>query len=92
MQTGELADITFLSNGALTVAAQRMGLGVRLSHGAVDLVSLGVDARTFATLKGEALMRPLTILRSGVASFVFRDPFDVDWEVAVIGSVPLIPV
>jgi hypothetical protein len=92
METGDLADVTFLSNGPLTLAAQRMGLGVLLGLGAVDVISVGVDSRTFATLKGEALMRPLTVLRSGVASFMIRDPFNVTWEIAVIGSVPLIPV
>jgi hypothetical protein len=92
MQTGELADTTFLSNGPLTLAVQRVGLGVVLGKGALELVSIGVDARTFANLKGAVLMRPLTVLRSGVASLVFRDPFNVNWEVAVVGSVPLIPV
>lgn len=92
LQTGELADTSFLSNGPLTLAAQRVGLGTVLGKGAIELVSIGVDARTFANLKGTVLMRPLTVLRSGVASFVFRDPFNVNWEVAVAGSVPLIPV
>jgi hypothetical protein len=92
MQTGDLADITFLANGPLTLAAQRMGLGTLLSEGALHMVSVGVDARTFATLKGEVLMRPFTILRSGAASFVFRDPLNVHWEIAVVGSVPVIPV
>jgi hypothetical protein len=92
LQTGDLADITFLSNGPLTLAAQRMGLAVLLGQGAVDMISIGVDSRTFATLKGEALMRSLTVLRSGVASIVVRDPFFVTWEIAVVGSVPLIPV
>jgi hypothetical protein len=92
MQTGDLADVTFMNHGPLTIAAQRMGLGVVLSLGAVDMISLGVDSHTFATLKGEALMRPLTILRSGAASFLFRDPLNVNWEIAVVGSVPLIPV
>lgn len=91
-QTGELADITFLSNGPLTLAAERLGLGAIIGEGAIQTVSIGVDSHTFATLKGRALMRPLTILRSGVASFVFRDLFNVNWEVAVLGSVPLIPV
>ena len=27
-----------------------------------------------------------------IASFTFRDPFNVNWEIAVVGSVPLIPV
>jgi hypothetical protein len=92
LQTGELADVSFFSNGPLTLAAQRVGLATRIGEGALDYVSLGVDARTFATLKGEALMRPLTVTRSGIASFVVRDPFNVTWEITVVGSVPLIPV
>jgi catechol 2,3-dioxygenase-like lactoylglutathione lyase family enzyme len=91
-QTGELADISFLANGPLILAVERLGAAARLGDGALGLVSIGVDARTFATLKGHVLMRPLTILRTGVASFVFRDPFSVNWEIAVAGSVPLIPV
>ena len=92
LQSGELADTTFLSNGPLTLAVQSVGLGVVLGQGALETVSIGVDSHTFATFKGEVLMRPLTVLRSGVASFIFRDPFNVNWEVAVLGSVPLIPV
>ena len=92
LQTGELADTTFLSNGPLTLAAQSVGLGVALDQGALLTVSIGVDSHTFVTFKGEVLMRPLTVLRSGVASFLFRDPFNVNWEVTVLGSVPLIPV
>jgi hypothetical protein len=92
LQSGEMAETSFLSNGPLTLAAQRVGLGVLLGQGVLETVSLGVDARTFATIKGEVLMRPLTVLRSGIASFTFRDPFNVNWEIAVVGSVPLIPV
>jgi hypothetical protein len=92
LQSGEMAETSFLSNGPLTLAAQRVGLGVLLGQGALETLSLGVDSRTFATIKGEVLMRPLTILRSGIASITFRDPFNVNWEIAVIGSVPLIPV
>src|SRR5829696_9216724 len=92
LQSGEMAETSFLSNGPLTLAAQRVGLGVMLGQGALETVSLGVDSHTFAAIKGEVLMRPLTILRSGIASFTFRDPFNVNWEIATIGSVPLIPV
>jgi hypothetical protein len=92
LQTGEIADISFLSNGPLTLAAQGVGLGAVLGQGALDTISLGVDSRTFTTLKGAVLMRPLTVLRSGIASFTFRDPFNVNWEIAVVGSVPLIPI
>jgi hypothetical protein len=41
LQTGELADTSFLSNGPLTLAAQRVGLGVLLGQGALETVSLG---------------------------------------------------
>lgn len=92
LQTGELADVSFLANGPLVLAVERMGLGVILNQGVLDLVSLGVDSHTFAQLKGQVLMRSLTLLRSGIASFVFRDPLNVNWEIAVLGSVPLIPV
>jgi catechol 2,3-dioxygenase-like lactoylglutathione lyase family enzyme len=92
LQSGEMAETSFLSNGPLTLAAQRVGLDVILGQGALETVSLGVDSHTFAAIKGEVLMRPLTILRSGIASFTFRDPFNVNWEIATIGSVPLIPV
>jgi catechol 2,3-dioxygenase-like lactoylglutathione lyase family enzyme len=92
MQTGELADTTFLANGPLTLAVQNVGLANLLDRGALEMVSIGVDARAFTALKGEVLMRSFTVLRTGVASFVFRDPFNVNWEIAVAGSVPLIPV
>jgi catechol 2,3-dioxygenase-like lactoylglutathione lyase family enzyme len=92
MQTGELADISFLANGPLVLAVQRMGLGVILNQGVLEMVSLGVDSHTFAQLKGAVLMRSLTLLRSDATSFVFRDPMNVNWEIAVLGSVPLIPV
>jgi catechol 2,3-dioxygenase-like lactoylglutathione lyase family enzyme len=91
VQTGELADISFLASGPLVLAVQRMGLGVILNQGVLEMVSLGVDSRTFAQLKGAVLMRNLTVLRSDAASFVFRDPMNVNWEIAVVGSVPLIP-
>lgn len=92
LQTGELADVSFLSSGAVTLAVRRLGLAARIGAGAIELVSIGVDSGTFNALKGEALMRPLTVLRSDIASFVFKDPFNVTWEIAVAGSVPLIPV
>ena len=92
LQSGELADTSFLANGPLVLAVQRMGLGVILNQGVLEMISLGVDAHTFAQLKGAVLMRNLTVLRSDAASFVFRDPMNVNWEIAVLGSVPLIPV
>lgn len=81
------ADISILRNGPLTLALHRVGGGARLERGIVDHLSVAVDAKTFASLKGEALIRPLTIVRGGDASVTFRDPFGVTWEVTVRGSV-----
>jgi hypothetical protein len=36
-------------------------------------------------------MRNLTMLRNEAAAFAFRDPMNVNWEIAVLGSLPLIP-
>jgi len=86
MRTGTEADVTYMANGPLTLALHRAGRGARLEAGIVDHLSVAVDATTFATIKGEVLMRPLTVLRSGDASFTFRDPFGLAWEVTVRSS------
>ena len=90
LQTGELAQVSFLSNGPLTLAAQGRAWCSPGSGCARDRVA----RCRLAHLRPErcVLMRPLTVLRSGIASFTFRDPFNVNWEIAVVGSVPLIPV
>lgn len=82
--SGTEADITTLRNGPLTLALQRVGRGVRLEVDSVlDHVSIGVDATTFATLKGEVLMRGFVTLAVGPTSIAFRDPFGLAWEVTV---------
>ena len=81
------AAVTFLRNGPLTLALLWVGGGARLERGVVDHLSVAVDAATFATLKGEALMRPLTIIHGSDASITILDPFGVTWEVTVRGSV-----
>ena len=64
-----------------------MGRGARLERGVVDHVPIRVDATTFATLKAEALVRPLTVLASTDTSFTFRDPFGLVWELMIEGTV-----
>ena len=88
MRNGTPADVTFVGNGPVTLALHRAGRGARLEPGIVDHLSVAVDATTFATLKGEALLRPLTVLASADTSFTFRDPFGLVWELTVHGSVP----
>ena len=88
MRTGTEADVAFMDNGPVRLALHRAGRGARLERGIVDHLSVAVDAMTFTTLKGEALLRPLTVLTSTDTSFSFRDPFGLVWELTVHGSVP----
>jgi len=80
---GSEADVTFLQNGPVTLALERAGRGARLYENSLSHISVAVDPVTFATLRGEALARPLTILGSSETSFVFHDPFGIAWEVTV---------
>ena len=88
MRAGTPADVTFMANGPVTLALHRAGRGARLERGIVDHLSVAVDATTFSTLKGEALLRPMTVLASTDTAFTFRDPFDLVWELTVHASVP----
>lgn len=80
---GTEADVSLMRNGPVTLALQRAGRGARLDRGLMDRLSVTVDATTFANLKGEALLRPLTIMASDDTSFSFLDPFGVVWELTV---------
>jgi catechol 2,3-dioxygenase-like lactoylglutathione lyase family enzyme len=84
-RAGEPADVTYLRNGPLVLAVHRLGLGARLDRGVLDHVSLRVDATTYTTLKGLALMRPMELLASAETAFVVRDPFFVTWEFSLQG-------
>jgi catechol 2,3-dioxygenase-like lactoylglutathione lyase family enzyme len=80
--SGTEADVSTLRNGPLTLAVQRVGQGVRLdSDSVLDHVSVAVDATTFATIKGEVLMRGFPTLAAAATSIAFRDPFGLTWEV-----------
>lgn len=85
-RTGQEADVTFLRNGPLTLALQRLGRGARLEWGLLDHISIRVDATTFINLKGQVLMRSYELLASSETAFVFRDPFGTSWEIALQGS------
>lgn len=86
VRTGQEADVTFLRNGPLTLALQRLGRGARLEWGLLDHISIRVDATTFVNLKGQVLMRSFELLASAETAFAFRDPFGTTWEVTLQGS------
>jgi len=86
--TDELADDSFLRNGALLIALHRVGRGARLERTMIDRVSIRVDAETFNRLRGQVLMRNYENLGGGHTYFSFRDPFGIPWEVTVAGALP----
>ncbi|HET9660344.1 MAG TPA: hypothetical protein VFP05_08430 [Thermomicrobiales bacterium] len=86
--TDELADDSFLRNGALLIALHRVGRGARLERTMIDRVSIRVDAETFNQLRGQVLMRNYENLGGGHTYFSFRDPFGIPWEVTVAGALP----
>jgi catechol 2,3-dioxygenase-like lactoylglutathione lyase family enzyme len=85
-RTGQEADVSFLRNGPLTLALQRLGRGARLERGFLDHISVRVDATTFTALKGQVLMRSYELLATSETAFAFRDPFGITWEFTLQGS------
>lgn len=85
--TGTEADVTFLRGGQMTLALHRAGRGARLERSSLlDHISVGVNAMTFTTLRGEILMRSLETLATSDTAITFRDPFGLAWEIAVQGT------
>lgn len=88
LKTGEMADDSFLRNGALLIALHRVGRGARIDRLLIDRVSVRVDGETFSRLRGQVLMRNYENLGGGHTYFAFRDPYGVPWEVTVAGALP----
>lgn len=83
IKTGNEADVSFLSNGPVTLAVHRAGRAARLDRGVVDHLSVTVDGASFAAIRGEALVRPLTLTAITDTAFRFRDPFGLNWEITL---------
>jgi catechol 2,3-dioxygenase-like lactoylglutathione lyase family enzyme len=88
VMTNEIADDSFLRNGALLIALHRVGRGARIERTLIDRVSIRVDAETFNRLRGQVLMRNYENLGGGQTYFAFRDPYGVPWEVTMAGALP----
>ena len=80
MATGTEADVSFLANGRVTLALDRVGRGARLERSSAAPVSIPVDRPTFLEIKGEALMRGREIDGDGVTTVAIRDIYGVVWE------------
>ncbi len=84
IRDGVQPDITYLSNGAVSLLLMNAGRGARLERGLLDHISVAVDGSTFAMLKGEALVRSLVLLGTSESGFRFRDPFGLTWEILLM--------
>jgi hypothetical protein len=84
------ADDTYIRNGDLILALHRVGVGARLDRGIIDRISIQVDAASYNRLKAKALMNSYEFLGESQASFTFRDPFGVPWEISLSGLLPSI--
>jgi catechol 2,3-dioxygenase-like lactoylglutathione lyase family enzyme len=80
---GQEADVTFLRNGPLVLAVQRLGRGARLERGLLDHISIRVDATTFTSLKGQILMRSMEVIATAETALAFRDPQGITWEISL---------
>jgi catechol 2,3-dioxygenase-like lactoylglutathione lyase family enzyme len=85
IQRGDEPDVSFLRNGPLVLALQRAGRGAIVDRGALDHISVRVDASTFTALKGQVLMRSMEVVGKAETAFAFRDPFGITWELSLQG-------
>jgi catechol 2,3-dioxygenase-like lactoylglutathione lyase family enzyme len=90
IKTETEADDTYVRNGKLILALHRVGAGARLDRTVIDRISIQVDAASYNRLKAKALMGSYEFLGETQASFIFRDPFGVPWEISLAGLLPSI--
>lgn len=78
------ADFSFLQNGALTIALERMGRAYPLPvySNVPDPVRLLVSDESLESIKAEALVRNWTVMDDSTPGvFVFRDPYGYTWAI-----------
>ena len=81
IHAGRPAEVSFVNNGAITLALINAGRGARLDRGPIDHISVTVDSGSFDSLRGEALVRPLVVTSNAANSFRFVDPYGIGWEI-----------
>ncbi|MEZ4499327.1 MAG: VOC family protein [Thermomicrobiales bacterium] len=86
--TETVADESFVRNGDLILGLRRVGTGARLDRSNIDRISIQVDADSYRRLKAKVLVSSLELQGESQASFRFRDPFGVPWEIAMAGLLP----
>ena len=76
---GNEADVSFLVNGNVSMALDRVGRGARLERSADPPVPITVPRETFLEIKGNALIRGMEIDGDGVSTLAVRDIYGVVW-------------
>jgi hypothetical protein len=76
---GTEADFSYLANGPVQIALERVGRGARLQRNDDGPIRLTVDRQTFLKLKGDALMRGMEIVSDQPAAFAVRDIYGLVW-------------
>ena len=83
LSTGTEADVSFLANGQITMALDRVGRGARLQRSAEPPVPIRVPRSTFMEIKGAALVRGMEIDGDGIDVLAVRDIYGLVWEFTV---------
>jgi catechol 2,3-dioxygenase-like lactoylglutathione lyase family enzyme len=83
---GTEADVSFLGNGQISLALDRVGRGAILKRSSGAPIPIGVTLSTFLDIKGTSLMRGMEIDGDGVDVLAVRDIYGMVWEFTVVGE------
>jgi hypothetical protein len=83
---GTEADVSFLANGHITLALDRVGRGARLARSSEAPVPISVTKQSFLDIKGRALIRGMEIDGDGVTTLAVRDIYGVVWAFTVAAA------
>lgn len=83
---GTEADVSYLGNGQISLALDRVGRGAILKRSSETPIPVGVSRSTFLDIKGNALMRGMEIDGDGIDVLAVRDIYGVIWEFTVVGE------
>ena len=88
LAAGNEADFSYLANGSLRIALERVGRGARLERDHGGPIRVSVDRPTFLQLKGDALMRGMEIVIDQPDAFAVRDIYGHIWQFRQSADVP----
>lgn len=87
LSLGTEADVSFLANGEVTMALDRVGRGARIERAGGLPVPITVSRDTFLDIKGRALIRGMEIDGDGVNVLAVRDIYGLVWQFTNADSV-----